>query len=206
MARKTERPDEAAEIPQPAKTAEHFAKRYRAFARQSGPSILDLAVTVYEADITLKGFDQADFYLQIRLHRTSATASKLRTIGEARARFEPYLDRLPNTWTTLYELAKMKSLEFDKVTDALSPFVTLREINELLPKESTRAKSLQKLQIDVSTLAHMAKPRQQEFRTKLDTLLKEFNLAVEKGKNTLDALFEKEKPEETAPQSTERAA
>ena len=45
------------------------------------------------------------------------TARKLKEIGEKLTRFQPYLEKLPNTWTTIYVLAKMDDHEFQRVAD-----------------------------------------------------------------------------------------
>lgn len=41
------------------------------------------------------------------------TIKKYVRIGESAERFRPYIDRLPNSWTTLYEITQLDSKTFD---------------------------------------------------------------------------------------------
>ncbi len=45
------------------------------------------------------------------------TIKKYVRIGESAERFRPYIDRLPNSWTTLYEITQLDSKTFDDAID-----------------------------------------------------------------------------------------
>lgn len=111
-----------------------FVARYRSLLKKSGGSIIEQAKTIHEVETELGKKHQASFYRQIGLDPEGATVRKLRVIGENSPRFQPFLDRIPSTWTTLYDLAKLSMDDFKRVTDAdlLTPFVTAKEIRELV--------------------------------------------------------------------------
>jgi len=45
------------------------------------------------------------------------TIKKYVRIGESAERFRPYIDRLPNSWTTLYEITQLDSKTFEDAID-----------------------------------------------------------------------------------------
>jgi hypothetical protein len=109
-------------------------ERYRSLLKTSGGSIIEQAETIYDVERNLSEWLRDEFYQQVSLDPEGATVRKLKVIGSKSARFKPFLDRIPNTWTTLYDLAKLSSEDFQKVTDAelLTPFVTAKDIREFV--------------------------------------------------------------------------
>ena len=81
------------------------------------------------------------------------TARKLKEIGEKLTRFQPYLDKLPNTWTTIYVLAKMDDHEFQRVANSgvLHPFVTLKAIEDVVRVRNPARKSTPSTSSSIST-------------------------------------------------------
>ena len=75
-----------------------------------------------------------EFYQEVGLDPKGTTARKLKEIGEKLTRFQPYLEKLPNTWTTIYVLAKMEDHDFQRVVDSgvMHPFVTLKAIEDVV--------------------------------------------------------------------------
>lgn len=107
-----------------------FINRYQTFLRKTAESILGLAETLVEAEAELNAVDFLIFCENVGLTKSSPTYSKLKQIGENSSRFRPFVDRLPNTWTTIYKLAKLDNDQFVRISDYLSPFVTSKEIDE----------------------------------------------------------------------------
>lgn len=105
-----------------------YVERYQTFARKTAESIIGLAETLIEAETTLDGVEFSIFCDQVGIKVGDATYSKLRAIGLNASRFNPYLDRLPNAWTTLYKLAKMTPDQFSLVAESLTPFTTAKEL------------------------------------------------------------------------------
>jgi hypothetical protein len=68
----------------------------------------------------------------------ASSQSKLLAIGGSNRLFEIYKEgRLPSNWTTLYELAKLTDVEFNKVNKLLEPEVTWGKIAKALGKTNT---------------------------------------------------------------------
>ena len=121
-------------VPNQSEVVKSLAEQYRKFAKASGEDILGLAETVYLANRELNLRFLEEFYQEVGLDPKGTTARKLKEIGEKLTRFQPYLDKLPNTWTTIYVLAKMDDHEFQRVADSgvLHPFVTLKAIEDVV--------------------------------------------------------------------------
>ena len=107
-----------------------FIDRYHTFLRKTAESILGLAETLVQAEADLNGVDFLIFCDNVGIVKPSPTYSKLKQIGENSDRFRPFLDRLPNTWTTIYKLSKLEANQFARISDCLSPFITSKEIDE----------------------------------------------------------------------------
>ena len=109
-----------------------FVDRYQTFLRKTAEAILGLAETLVEAEKDLNAVDFLIFCENVGLEKGSPTHSKLKQIGTVSARFRPFVDRLPNTWTTIYKLSKLEPDQFARVAESLTPFSTSKEIDEQL--------------------------------------------------------------------------
>lgn len=107
-----------------------FVDRYQAFLRKTAESILGLAETLVQAEADLNAVDFSIFCDNVGLVKGSPTYSKLKVIGQKSDRFRPFLGCLPNTWTTIYKLSKLEADQFARVSGALTPFITSKEIDE----------------------------------------------------------------------------
>jgi hypothetical protein len=114
---------------------EKYVIRYKSFLKKTAEAVLGLAETLAEAKVKLNGVDFHCFCNEVGTPEGSSTYSKLLKIAENSARFQPFVDRLPNTWTTIYKLAKLPSEKFERVSANLTPFITAREINEIVGDE-----------------------------------------------------------------------
>src|SRR3954452_21646738 len=114
--------------------AKVLADRYKAAAKKSCGATIEMAETIVKAVHELKGRPLAMFYDAIGLNPNGSTRSKLIKIGRTSARFRRHLDRLPNAWTTLYELAQLKSDQFERLlaSEALHPMATWEELKKVL--------------------------------------------------------------------------
>ena len=124
-------------------TLEALTQRYKAAAKKSCGAVVEMADTIVTADQELKGADSAAFYEAIGLHPKGSTVRKFRQIGKASSRFKPFLDRLPSTWTTLYQLAQLEVDEFERLmaSDAIHPLATWSELEEARGHERERRRS-----------------------------------------------------------------
>ena len=140
-------------VPNQSEAVKSLAEQYRKFAKASGEDILGLAETVYLATRELNQRSLEEFYQEVGLDPKGTTARKLKEIGEKLTRFQPYLEKLPNTWTTIYVLAKMDDHEFQRVADSgvLHPFVTLKAIEDVVRSKNPERKSTPSTSSSIST-------------------------------------------------------
>ena len=89
----------------------------------------------------------------MKLDPKGSTARKLRVIGQSLPKLQPFLSVIPNTWTTLYELARLEEEDFRTVVDSgvLHPFVTLREIDEVRGRATAKPKQEFKVYVDLGS-------------------------------------------------------
>ena len=181
-------------VPDQSEVVKNLAEQYRKCAKASSENILGLSETVYIANRELNLRYLEDFYREVGLDPKGATARKLKEIGEKLTRFQPYLDKLPNTWTTIYVLAKMQDHDFQRVVDSgvLHPFATLKAIEDAVRvKKVGDEEHTFRVFVDLNKLGGVSK--QKEFARKLKNLLDEYHVAFETStghKSDLDALLE----------------
>ena len=114
-----------------------YVNRYRTFAKQTAQSILGLAVTLVEAKKQLSSDDFTTFCNEISLKKDGSTYKKIMKIGNVAPRFDEVVELLPNSWTTIYDLAKLNTIEFTELKNAnvLSPTMTAFELKKALNKK-----------------------------------------------------------------------
>ena len=115
-------------------TISDYVNQYRHYAKKTVESVILLGKTVFDADKFLSQDDFITFCDEVKLNPNGPTYRKLRTIGKMSDRFTDYYEVLPSSWTTVYELAKMKDNEFNKlvVGNVLHKEVTSKEIKKAL--------------------------------------------------------------------------
>jgi hypothetical protein len=116
-----------------------YVERCRSFARQTAEAIINLAKTLVEAEQRLDGEDFKVFCDEVYIPKGGPVYKKLKKIGETASRFAPYIEQLPNTWTTIYKLAAIEAEQFDDVAPGLTPFTTAREIDEMTGTKGSRS-------------------------------------------------------------------
>lgn len=112
----------------------HFVERYRSFAKQTAEAIINLALTISEAESTLNRVDMTLFCDEIGVERDGSTYRKLKVIAENFSRFELVIEKLPAAWTTIYKLASLPAADFDKLASSgvITPYMTTAKITEQL--------------------------------------------------------------------------
>jgi hypothetical protein len=129
-----------------------FVDRYRGFLRTTAESILGLARTLIDAEANLDDVELSIFLDQVGVHQDSSTYRKLKSIGENVPRLNPFVERLPNTWTTIYKLSRMEVNDFARVSENLTPFITAKQIDELIGVNRKKNGQSTDLSLDVSGL------------------------------------------------------
>jgi hypothetical protein len=114
-----------------------FIEQYKRFAKAGSEGIIDQCSTlvVAEYDLSPRNFD--GFCAELKLQKDSSTFRKLKKIGQEATRLKSVADRIPNSWTTLYQLAKLEAAEFDRllVSDHLHPAMTVQELTAAISSE-----------------------------------------------------------------------
>lgn len=115
-----------------------LVERYRRFARKSAENIIKLAETLIEAKHALGDSEMTQFCEAVGLEQEGSTYRKLIKIGKESSRFEPFLDRTPSNWTTVYKLATLPPDQFEQVTkdDRFGHTMTAAEI-KLITSDTT---------------------------------------------------------------------
>lgn len=113
---------------------EQYVERYRNHAKRTVESILKLGETVVEAEQQLSRLDIMIFCQEVGIDHNGPTFRKLRKIGQQAKRFEPVIDRVPNSWTTVYELAKLDNDKFTSIVEAeaLTATSTMKELKAFI--------------------------------------------------------------------------
>lgn len=154
---------------------ESYVKKYKSFLKQSGKSFVEQAKTIFEVEAELGQRYVESFYHQVGLDPHGTTVRKFKIIGKHSTRFEPHLDKIPNNWTTLYDLAKLSIDNFNKIVDEglLTPFVTAKDIRaSVRGKPDDRPKS-RRAAVDLSAATD---PR--SLYSKLRSLADEFGVKL----------------------------
>lgn len=159
-----------------------YVKRYQVFIRKTAESIIGLAETLVEAEADLNELDFSIFCDEIGIRKADSTYSKLKKIGDNVNRFSPFVDRLPNSWTTIYKLAKLNPDQFDLITNSLTPYTTSKEIDLVINgQDETKDRSNPDFRINLGLLSPEVK---KEIYLTLDSLSKQYNFYF-KANNTV---------------------
>ena len=156
-------------------SVEHFVRRFNAAWKRGAEAILDVTTTLVEAEDQLSEKRLDQFYSEIGMDRKGSTCKKLRKIGEVRSRFKDVEDRLPNNWTTIYELARLEADRFDELVGRgiLCPGMTRKDIHGLAPPEGDPPERDRKVTIDINKIGL---GRRKDFAGRLRQLLREFDV------------------------------
>jgi len=123
-------------------TIDEYVDRYNAALCKSADAFIELGETLYEAKESLSNDDFKLFLEKAGLSNSKSTYSKLIKIGEEAPRLRPYVNNLPQSWTTLYTLSKLKLDQFEKVVPQLNAYSTAKDIAFLTQAQSKAKKEL----------------------------------------------------------------
>lgn len=166
-----------------------YVLKYKSIARKTAEHIIALASTLVEARQELNQAEFEGFCHEVGLVVQSATFRKLTKIGENSSRFVPYMHKIPNAWTTIYELAKLEPEKFDKVASSgvLSTFMSANELfAEIEPSKESKSKSKAKSQVAVTHSSNslvisfeaLSKEAAKDLHTELKALMSKFGIEL----------------------------
>ena len=116
------------------KNSTQYASELNSMFINSAKSILDIANIFVQAKENLDREEYSEFLKLTKYSEKSASVRKWQKIGESSIRLETIVDRLPASWSTVYEIAKLHVNDFDALlkSDVLNTDVTAKEIKQEL--------------------------------------------------------------------------
>jgi hypothetical protein len=175
-----------------------LVNRYWTIGKRSVRAIIETGTVFFDA-YKLGDDDFAVFHEQIKVALNGSTSKRFSKIGSKRSRLEKHIDRLPNNWTTIYELAALEDDQFQQLIDddVLHRDVTWRAILGCFAKPSQNpsvhpGESLsQKPELFAFDWNRVALPRRSALAKKLKALFEEFEVYLDDAQcATLDSFIE----------------
>ena len=108
---------------------ERFLQDYNSFAKKTAQSLLEMYKIVYDAKQTLTKINFESFCKEIGQKSSDGTIRKYLAIGEKYDDFINYADKLPNRWTTIYDLTLIDNNTFMAIVNANESFATMSAKN-----------------------------------------------------------------------------
>ena len=165
-----------------------YVQQYSAFCKEAALHTIEKCVTLVEAQQNLTVAEFEEFCERIKLSPKSSTIRKYRTIGRAADRLKLHADRLPDNWTTLYELAKMRPEQLDRLATSgeLHPSMTADDLKAVASKTIQSEKSCY-LRLDIGGVGEA---QQFDLYQELNQLAGKYGAIVSGWRNELIAEFE----------------
>src|SRR5882724_7317115 len=126
----------ALQLAMPSDKCAGYIKRYCSHWKASAASYISLSETVKEAEDKLSKADLRVFHDTVGLDPKGSTYRKFLTIADAADWLRANVEKLPSSWTTMYDVAKLTPSERKKIldTDVLKPSLTAEELAAALNK------------------------------------------------------------------------
>ena len=131
--------------------ADEYVRRYQQSTKNAIEGILNMGEAVYEIYTKFKLKELSDddleyFCKSVNLDSKGSTFRKYKAIGRNAEKFRLYMDKLPSSFSVLYEMATLDPDDFEKyvVKCGFSKGITLEMFKKMLSKSSaiTRNKLL----------------------------------------------------------------
>lgn len=126
--------------------ADDYVRRYQSSTRNALENILCMGEAVYEIyqKVKSKKLDKTDleyFCQSVHLDPKSSTFRKYKTIGENASRFRKVIEKVPPTFSVMYELATLDGDDFEFFTKntTLSKNTTLEEFKQMVRKAHSKS-------------------------------------------------------------------
>lgn len=176
-----------------------YINYYQQYTRNTVENILKLSSLIVEMKEKEQSgeLDKSDmkyFCFSVGLKREGSTFRKFEQIGKHSEIFWKYVDKLPDSYTVLYEITTLDSDRFEELmnNNQITSYVTLQDIKQLGNKVSNKLKSKDELSFSVKfDLKSIPKDELKKFGTVIKYLYQisqkniiEFNVP----KNQVDSL------------------
>jgi len=127
--------------------AEEFVKRYRVHTQNALENVLCMGEAVFEIYQKVKSekLDKSDleyFCQTVHLDPKSSTFRKYKAIGENASRFRQVLDKLPSSFSVLYEMTTLDAEEFEHyvIQFTFDKKLTLEQFKKMINKSRQMTK------------------------------------------------------------------
>lgn len=136
--------------------------RYQSDTKNAVQNIINMCKTVKEFDVKvkLKELTESDlnyFCATVNLRKESSTFRKYLRIADKADMFEKYLEKVPASYTILYEITTLDADQFDKLIQSkqFNNFITLNEVKKISGKQSSKKANTVTLRVqyDNSTIS-----------------------------------------------------
>ena len=128
--------------------ADQYVRRYQESTKSAIEGILNMGEAVYEIYTKFKSKELSDsdleyFCKSVNLDPKGSSFRKYKSIGRNSDKFRLYMDRLPSTFSVLYEMATLDADDFERfvVRTSFSKEITLEHLKKMMNKSSVLAKN-----------------------------------------------------------------
>lgn len=164
----------------PPKVQRHI-DNYIKYHDKCSDAILSLGKTCYDAKKELNTDEFNQFIREVNLDKSVSTVSKFIKIGSSTTRLYRVKDRLPSTWTVVYDLSCLNDDEFIKVLPIISSTMTAKEIRDALNKtKSSSTPAIPEISINLS---QKSTDKKRVILKEIEEIARELNFKVNLSKN-----------------------
>ena len=128
--------------------ADEYVRRYQQSTKNAIEGILHMGEAVYEIYTKFKSKELSDgdldyFCKSVNLDSKGSTFRKYKSIGRNADKFRLYMDKLPSSFSVLYEMATLDADDFERyvVRTSFSKETTLEHLKKMMNKSSVLAKN-----------------------------------------------------------------
>ncbi len=128
--------------------ADEYVRRYQQSTKNAIEGILNMGEAVYEIYTKFKSKELSDsdleyFCTSVHLDSKGSTFRKYKSIGRNADKFRLYMDKLPSSFSVLYEMATLDADDFERyvVRTSFSKETTLEHLKKMMNKSSVLAKN-----------------------------------------------------------------
>ena len=128
--------------------ADEYVRRYQQSTKNAIEGILNMGEAVYEIYTKFKSKELSDsdfeyFCKSVNLDSKGSSFRKYKAIGRNADKFRLYMDKLPSSFSVLYEMATLDADDFERyvVRTSFSKEITLEHLKKMMNKSSVLTKN-----------------------------------------------------------------
>ena len=128
--------------------ADEYVRKYQQSTKNAIEGILNMGEAVYEiyTKFKLKELSESDFEYfctSVNLDSKGSSFRKYKAIGRNADKFRLHMDKLPSSFSVLYEMATLDADDFERyvVRTSFSKGITLEHLKKMMNKSSVLAKN-----------------------------------------------------------------